>query len=59
MCFPTACTTCGKTTWSGCGQHVEDVRRAVPAAQWCPGHADAPGADASASGGFWSRLLRR
>lgn len=38
MCYPVNCETCGKTTWNGCGQHVDEVRRAVPAAQWCGGH---------------------
>jgi hypothetical protein len=45
------CATCGKTTWQGCGQHVDDVRRDVPAAQWCDGH--------EKQGGFLSRLLGR
>ncbi|WP_418275361.1 hypothetical protein ACNHYB_10865 [Isoptericola jiangsuensis] len=51
MCQPTTCRTCGRTTWTGCGMHVDDVRRAVPAAQWCDGH------DEPARGGFLSRLL--
>jgi hypothetical protein len=38
MCQPVKCDTCGKTTWSGCGRHVEQVRLAVPAGEWCPGH---------------------
>ncbi len=38
MCRAATCRTCGKTTWSGCGQHVEQVMRGVPAAQRCPGH---------------------
>ncbi|WP_196054734.1 hypothetical protein [Nocardia aurantiaca] len=38
MCHPTRCRTCGKTTWSGCGAHVAQVRATVPADQWCPGH---------------------
>ncbi len=38
MCNPVRCTVCGKTTWSGCGAHVAQVRAAVPAAQWCDGH---------------------
>lgn len=42
MCYPATCRQCGKTTWAGCGAHVDDVRRTVPAAQWCAGHADAP-----------------
>ena len=40
MCHPTPCRSCGKTTWAGCGQHVQDVRAVVPADQWCAGHAD-------------------
>ena len=38
MCRPTRCRTCGKTTWAGCGQHIDAVRASVPAGQWCPGH---------------------
>lgn len=40
MCRPVNCKTCNKTTWSGCGQHVADVKAAVPADQWCNGHDD-------------------
>ncbi|MER6871178.1 hypothetical protein ABT279_13635, partial [Amycolatopsis sp. NPDC000673] len=42
MCRPVSCRTCGKTTWAGCGQHVAQVKAAVPAAQWCPGHPAEP-----------------
>ena len=35
MCSPVRCGQCGKTTWSGCGQHVESVKAMVPANQWC------------------------
>jgi hypothetical protein len=42
MCRPVQCKTCGKTTWSGCGQHVAQVKASVPAGQWCPGHPAAP-----------------
>jgi len=45
MCRAVKCRVCGKTTWSGCGMHVDAVRRSVPAGQWCNGHAS------SASGG--------
>lgn len=38
MCYPVSCPTCGKTTWDGCGEHVDSVREQVPAAQWCEGH---------------------
>ncbi|WP_328353924.1 hypothetical protein OG976_22590 [Mycobacterium sp. NBC_00419] len=39
MCRAVNCRVCGKTTWAGCGMHVDAVRRGVPAGQWCPGHA--------------------
>ena len=32
MCRAVECSACGKTTWSGCGQHVEQVMRDVPPA---------------------------
>jgi hypothetical protein len=35
MCYPVKCPHCGKTTWDGCGQHVDEVKAAVPPAQWC------------------------
>lgn len=38
MCRAVTCKTCGKTTWAGCGQHVDQVLRRVPASQRCPGH---------------------
>jgi hypothetical protein len=38
MCHPVKCRTCGKTTWAGCGRHVDQVMRNVPASQRCQGH---------------------
>jgi hypothetical protein len=35
MCRAVACTTCGKTTWAGCGQHVDAVMASVPRADRC------------------------
>ena len=40
MCSPVRCRTCGKITWSGCGDHVDQVRALVPDELWCPGHED-------------------
>jgi hypothetical protein len=40
MCRATTCRICAKTTWTGCGQHVDQVMRGVPASQRCPGHRD-------------------
>ena len=37
MCSPITCRTCGKTTWTGCGQHIGYVKSGVPAEQWCNG----------------------
>ena len=58
MCYPANCKVCGKTTWSGCGQHVDSVRRQVPAAQWCNGHTDAE-KKAASGGGIFGRLFAR
>ena len=39
MCRPVACETCGKTTWAGCGEHIDSVKEHVAPEQWCDGHA--------------------
>lgn len=54
MCRATTCRTCGKTTWAGCGHHVDRVKASVPANQWCAGHPP-PAREASRL----SRLFRR
>lgn len=38
MCRAITCKKCGKTTWAGCGQHVEQVLARVPRADRCGGH---------------------
>jgi hypothetical protein len=35
MCSTARCSRCDKTTWRGCGQHVDQVMRNVPAAKRC------------------------
>lgn len=35
MCMPTTCRSCGKASYTGCGQHVEDVLGGVPVDQRC------------------------
>ncbi|MCA0251974.1 MAG: hypothetical protein LCH76_06720 [Actinobacteria bacterium] len=40
MCSPVICRICGKTTWAGCGQHIEQALAGVPEDQRCAGHAD-------------------
>jgi hypothetical protein len=60
MCRTITCTTCGKTTWAGCGQHVDQVKATVPAGDWCPGHDDTPATSTSGqSTGFLARLFGR
>ena len=54
MCRPVRCKTCNKTTWAGCGLHVDRVRAHVPPDQWCPGHPADPNAP---SVGLLRRLL--
>jgi hypothetical protein len=56
MCRAITCKQCGKTTWAGCGQHVDAVKRSVPAGRWCGGHATSA---ALHSPGLLSRLLGR
>jgi hypothetical protein len=66
MCHPARCRRCGKTTWTGCGQHVDQVMAGVPRANRCEGHPGRPttrpgdrDADAEGSTGWLSRLLGR
>ena len=54
MCRAVTCRKCGKTTWVGCGQHVEQVMAGVPASRRCPGHTSDP---AVAVGSGWLRKL--
>jgi hypothetical protein len=53
MCQAVICPICGKTTWAGCGRHVDQVMRDVPASQRCPGHDDEP------RPGFFAELFGR
>lgn len=38
MCSPIECETCGKTTWTGCGEHIDSVKENVAPENWCAGH---------------------
>jgi len=35
MCMPATCKQCGKRTWRGCGQHVDQVMAGVPRSEHC------------------------
>ena len=63
MCSRATCKKCGKATWRGCGNHVEQALAGVPKAQRCScaqvkavsnGSKETP-----ARGGFLSRLRGR
>ena len=56
MCRPANCKTCGKTTWAGCGKHVDTVMANVKPAQRCPGHPQDPN---TGGGSLLSRLFGR
>jgi hypothetical protein len=56
MCRPATCKNCGKTTWAGCGQHVDQVMANVPRTNRCPGHAPT---EKSSGGSFLGRLFGR
>lgn len=53
MCRAVTCRKCGKTTWAGCGQHVDQVMRGVPKDQRCQGHDD------EEREGFFARVFGR
>jgi hypothetical protein len=61
MCHAKKCRTCGKTTWSGCGQHVASVKARVPAGQWCDGHRGETGSSSPQAVGdtLFKRLFGR
>ena len=58
MCRAISCRVCGKTTWAGCGQHVDQVMAGVARADRCPGHSKAETAAASKPS-FLDRMLGR
>ncbi|BAE46169.1 hypothetical protein RER_pREL1-02260 (plasmid) [Rhodococcus erythropolis PR4] len=54
MCRAVTCKKCGKTTWAGCGQHVQQVMRGVPPSARCNGHEADP-----KSTGLFSRMFSK
>jgi len=37
MCYETKCPICKKSTWKGCGRHIESALGNIPIAERCPG----------------------
>ena len=58
MCRPVNCKVCGRTTWAGCGQHVDQVMAGVAPSDRCLGHSAEEKAAAS-GGSFFGRLFGR
>lgn len=61
MCSPVRCSTCNKTTWAGCGEHIAAVKASVPVDQWCDGTHSVGQVPAArtANPGFLARLFGR
>jgi len=55
MCRPVRCRSCGKTTWAGCGDHIEQALYGVALEDRCPGHED----QNAPEGSFLSRVFGR
>ncbi len=53
MCRAVTCKKCGKTTWAGCGQHVDQVLARIPRNDRCAGH------PRKAASGLLSRIFGR
>lgn len=56
VCYPVTCSTCKKTTWGGCGAHVDSVMKSVPASRRCECTTDAA---TDSTPGFFGRLFGR
>lgn len=59
MCRSVTCKKCGKTTWAGCGMHVDQVMSGVPHAQRCQGHQNEPKKPTEPKEGFMAKLFGR
>ena len=45
MCSPATCSQCGKTTWTGCGNHIDQALAGVPKNQQCTCQEAAPSSE--------------
>ena len=54
MCRAVRCRTCGKATWAGCGDHVEEALAGIAVDDRCPGHSSD-----NTTNGFLARVLGR
>jgi hypothetical protein len=59
MCSPATCPTCGKATWTGCGNHIEQALAGVPQNKRCQGHGTTSGTSGAASTSLFGRVFSR
>lgn len=59
MCRPVNCRNCSKTTWAGCGAHVDQVMRDVPESKQCTCRSDGNAGRGERSTSLMGRLLGR
>ena len=57
MCRQVMCKSCKKITWSGCGQHVNQVMAGVPKENRCT--CDRNALKEKSGSGFFGKLLGR
>lgn len=57
MCRAVNCKSCNKTTWSGCGNHVDAVMASVPKADRCSCSGKSATAPAAPATGNWLTRL--
>ena len=53
-CHRTTCRKCGKPSWSGCGNHIEQALKGVAKKDRCQGHQNDP-----KKPGFFSKLFSK
>ena len=53
MCRPAKCKNCGKTTWAGCGNHIDSVMKNVAKEDQCK----CTPAEKAQSKGFLSKIF--
>lgn len=58
MCRAVNCRSCGKSTWAGCGNHVQEVMRHIPKAERCTCDPNAP-KQKDAGSGWLAKLFGR
>lgn len=51
MCSRATCATCGKATYRGCGQHIDQVLAGVPEDQRCECSPSVAGLGVASGGG--------